>query len=237
MLYSLIRREKPQNIVELGTGLGVCTVWMARGAKENGFGHVFTVDDARDETLALNYLNQVSDRLPVELRLGMAASYADYLSTLSQTCGLSNYITYCQATLAVGTNDLLAPGIYPFQEGGIDLLLADFAHGPEAIMDILAYFLPLMSECASIFIDSASTHLPSFLVLERVIQQLNQSKMPQRFLAVTSRQRRWDLFEIVTQRTFRLMHLIERRDRPQNSTAWIRIEPTDWIPHPLSMLH
>ena len=35
-----------------------------------------------------------------------------------------------------------------------------------------------MSDSSSIFVDSASTHLPSNLALERTIDQLNHSKLP-----------------------------------------------------------
>ncbi|MEJ1967854.1 MAG: hypothetical protein WDN03_04330 [Rhizomicrobium sp.] len=45
------------------------------------------------------------------------------------------------------------------------------------------------------------------------------------------------LRDIVPARRFRLMHLIERRARRQNSTAWLRVEPVDWQPHPVTMLH
>ncbi len=43
--YTLIRRERPLNIVELGTGLGVSTFWMAQALKELGDGQIWTVDD------------------------------------------------------------------------------------------------------------------------------------------------------------------------------------------------
>ena len=45
LFYSLIRREQPLNVVELGTGLGVSALWMAQAVKEVGKGHVWTIDD------------------------------------------------------------------------------------------------------------------------------------------------------------------------------------------------
>ena len=36
LFYALIRREKPQNLIELGTGVGVTALWMAQACKENG---------------------------------------------------------------------------------------------------------------------------------------------------------------------------------------------------------
>ena len=235
LLYTLIRREKPKRVVELGTGLGVSTVWMAKAMKDNGAGSILTFDDGRDSDEAFRVIRRAQEHLPAELRPSSGTSFAEYLQTLFRYCGVADHVTHRSLTLAPGTDDLLPPDANV--GGNIDLLFSDFAHGPDQVMDILACFLPLMSECSSIFIDSASTHLMSFLVLERVIGQLNDGKIPNRFLAVESRERRWSLFQCVTQRTFRLMHLIERRDRSQNSTTWIRIEPTDWVPHPVTLLH
>lgn len=235
LLYTLVRREKPERVVELGTGLGVSTMWMAKAMKDNGGGAVLTYDDGRDGEKALRIIGQAQRHLPAEARPSPGASLADYLQALFRYGGVADHVDYRHATLSPGTDELLPPEANV--GGRIDLLYSDFSHGPEEVMDILAYFLPLMSECSSIFIDSASTHMPAFLVLERVIAQLNAGKVPKRFLEVESKERRWSLFQCVTQRTFRLMHLIERRERSQNSTAWIRIEPTDWMPHPTTLLH
>lgn len=235
LLYTLVKREKPERVVELGTGLGVSTMWMAKALKENGGGVVLTYDDEREGEKALEVIGGVGQHLPAEVRPAPGVGLSDYLQALFRYAGVDDYIDYRHATLALGTDQLLPPGANV--GGQIDLLYSDFSHGPEEVMDVLAYFLPLMSECSSIFIDSASTHLPSYLVLERVIAQLNAGKVPRRFLEVESKERRWSLFQCVTQRTFRLMHLIERRERSQNSTAWIRIEPADWLPHPNAFMH
>jgi hypothetical protein len=48
LLYSLARRDKPRSIVEIGTGLGVCTCWIANALRENGFGRILSTDDGRD---------------------------------------------------------------------------------------------------------------------------------------------------------------------------------------------
>ena len=44
-LYSLMRMQAPRTVVELGTGLGLTTFWMALAAKSNNAGHIWTVDD------------------------------------------------------------------------------------------------------------------------------------------------------------------------------------------------
>ncbi len=40
LLYSLAKRECPKRVVELGTGLGVSSFWIAHALRENGFGHL-----------------------------------------------------------------------------------------------------------------------------------------------------------------------------------------------------
>jgi hypothetical protein len=236
LLYSLVRMERPQNMVEIGTGTGICAAWMAQAVKENGQGHVHTLDNGADEKIICQKVRKVKNQLPSGLRLINGFTYEDYLAALFLATGVRKHVSFYNASVSLDQSEMLSE-IHPFMRTKIDLLLCDFAHGPEAIMDLLSYFLPMMSDCSSIFIDSASTHLPSFLLLERLVSQLNNGKMPHHFLTIGSSQKRWQLFEIVTQRSFRLMHLIERKDRVQNSTAWIKIEPTDWVPHPLSRLH
>ena len=72
--------------------------------------------------------------------------------------------------------------------------------------------------------------------LEKLVDQLNHSKVPRRFLLSASEERRRQLGELVAQRRFTLMHLIERVQRAQNSTAWLRIEPNDYVPHPQTLM-
>ena len=42
--------------------------------------------------------------------------------------------------------------------------------------------------------------------------------------------------DLVAIRRFTLMHLVERRARKQNSTAWIKVEPVDYVPHPMTLM-
>ena len=235
LLYSLVRRERPRIIVELGTGLAVSALWMAQAAKENGVGHVFTLDDGRHFERAFREVARAHGGLPPDLVPDAPRDLISYVRDLSHSCGVAAHVSLRQVTFGESADDVLPPGM-DFG-GSIDLLFADFAHGPEAIVAILAFFLPRLSECASIFIDSASTHLPSYLLLEHLIEQLNRGKMPAAFRSPMSRDREQALGGLVGRRTFRLMHLIERKDRDQNSTTWIRIEPTDWRPQPLVRLH
>ncbi len=104
--------------------------------------------------------------------------------------------------------------------------------GPYDIPEPRQLFLPRFSESAPVLIDSVSINLTGYLVLERLVDRLNQSRLPRRFLPGRSAEIRRRLGELVAERRVRLMHRIERKSRPQNSTAWLKIEPYDDLPHP-----
>ena len=40
----------------------------------------------------------------------------------------------------------------------------------------------------------------------------------------------------VANKRFTLVHLTEVKDRDQNSTAWLKIEPLDILPHPATRM-
>jgi predicted O-methyltransferase YrrM len=44
-MYSIVKMRRPAKIVELGTGVGTTTLWMAQALKENGFGKLHTIDN------------------------------------------------------------------------------------------------------------------------------------------------------------------------------------------------
>ena len=47
-LYALAKMHAPRHVLELGFGTGACALWLAQAVRENGVGHVYTVDDGRD---------------------------------------------------------------------------------------------------------------------------------------------------------------------------------------------
>src|SRR3546814_9559653 len=47
-LYALVKMHKPGRVLELGTGTGASSFWIARGLLENGSGSLLTIDDGRD---------------------------------------------------------------------------------------------------------------------------------------------------------------------------------------------
>jgi hypothetical protein len=110
----------------------------------------------------------------------------------------------------------------------VDLLFSDFNHGPSAVLDILGHFLPRMATASSIFIDGASTSWPSYLLLEHLTEQLNRGMMP----ALLQERSDVDLKAVLEGRRIVLVHLTKTQKRTKNSTAWLKLEPTDLQPHP-----
>lgn len=233
LLYSLTKRERPQCILELGAGLGVCSFWMAHALRENGTGQLWSFDDGTHFGSCKDLhegLKQLGTHLKLNTLFNDHLSYSDYFTEITSLLKLEKHLTLILETINFERN-MIKPH-WPFLEQPIDWIFSDIQHGPKDIILLLAEFLPFLASCSSIFIDSASTSLVSYLALERTIEQLNRGHIPCQFLAIKSEKQRSRLFELVHQRKFTLMHLIERKNRAQNSTAWIRIEPIDFIPHP-----
>ena len=239
LFYSLVRRERPVNIVELGTGLGVTAFWMAQAVKENGLGRVWTIDDAshwqsqEQFNVAIGPLLEVP---PFDAFDPADLTYPTFVQNTIDLLGLSGQMRFLQMQIDMTKEADFTVERYGFLEAPIDFLFLDIARTPDDILDTLALFLPHMSDCASIMIDSASTSLTSYLFLEKLVDQLNHSKVPRRFLLNASEEKRRTFGDLVAQRRFTLLHLIERVKRAQNSTAWLRMEPNDYVPHPQTLM-
>ncbi len=239
LLYCLIRRERPKNVVEIGAGLGVSAFWMAQAMKENGQGRIWTLDDAshwQDPEELHKALAPLAGVAPFDALDMAQLDYPLYFNACTELLGLQDHLTFLEAHLDLTDEAGFTEEKFPFLAEPIDFLFHDITRGPDDILDLLYLFLPRLSESASVFIDSASTSLTGYLVLERLVDQLNQSKVPRRFLLGQSEPIRRQLCELVANRRFRLMHLIERKSRPQNSTAWLKIEPNDYLPHPPTLM-
>ncbi|MFJ7941152.1 class I SAM-dependent methyltransferase [Peribacillus sp. NPDC096622] len=234
LLYTLAKRQKPECVVELGTGLGLSSLWMGQALKENGLGQLYTIDNGQDAHLLLEVIKQI---FPDIVGDDPKKIYEKYIELLIKSYDLKDQVNYISSNLDLSSKDVLLVKDFSMINQPIDLVFADTLYGPYDILNILRQFLPYMNEYSSIFIDSASTHLPSYLTLERIIDDLNKSKIPQHFLSLEDKTARWDLFQLVSQRKFRLVHLTEKEKRLQNSTAWIIIEPNEYIPHPDVQLH
>ncbi len=229
-LYSLVRMHRPSTVVELGTGYGVSAFWMAYALEQNGAGHLWTVDDFssfEDDPTAI-------DSLQAHLRdWGLPAdrctSPKGFFETVARALGVEKRFTLIRGKIRLDTASV---GRQPFARNHIDLLFSDFSHGPAEIVSLLGSFLPRMAPAASLFIDSASTSFTSYLLLEKLVAELNAGHVP----AIFGEERRALLEEFVRRSRVVLVHLTERKPRSQNGTAWLKIEPHDALPHPLTRM-
>ena len=239
LLYALVRRERPAVMLELGTGLGVTAFWMAQAAKENGGGHLWTLDDGSHWEEPGKFqaaMNALGEAPPFDALDKPALDYPTFMTCMVELLDLGRQMTFMKEHVDVAKEEDFTPARYPFLEWPIDLVFLDINRTPDEILDALTLLLPHLSDAASVFIDSASTSLSSYLFLEKLVDQLNHSKVPRRFLLAQSPERRQALTELVARRKFTLVHLIERANRAQNSTAWLKIEPIDYVPHPKTLM-
>jgi hypothetical protein len=235
-LYSTIRLQRSRHVVELGMGLGVSTLWMALALAQNGAGHLWTVEDSCQLDLQTRSGDgtalERAAALVAELGFNMSGvtSAEEYIAALASHLQVENRLSFIGRTIDLERFKHFDD--YAFSAQQIDLLFSDFLHGPEDIMRLLWHFLPRMSAASSIFIDSASSYWPSYLLLEQVVGQLNAGKIPQ-MLAGWGAQ----LEEFVRTRRITLVHLTDPQRESQNATAWLKIEPVDVVPHPLTMMN
>jgi|HubBroStandDraft_6_1064221.scaffolds.fasta_scaffold208247_1 tetratricopeptide (TPR) repeat protein len=231
-LYSLVRMHAPKTVVELGTGLGASAFWMALAAKRNGVGHVFTVDDL---TLFKQHKPLLDELLGHLRRTAFppfeARTPEQYFQAATRILDLGAHLTFLHRGMDL--TDAQHFDGYPFAGAPIDLLFSDFRHGPADILSLLGHFLPRMAPASSILIDSAPTSWPSYLLLEQLVAQLDRGQIP---VALQERCR-VDLGPVMKNRRVVLVHLTEWKERDQNSTAWLKIEPVDLFPQPRATMH
>lgn len=236
LLYTLARREKWANMVELGTGLGVCTVWLGRAAQDNGLGHVHSVDDGshfqnmpssirRQVLRAVTARTTLAGPKPCAATANRPIGYERYLQRIDRMAGVADRITHYGRHLDLDRLEHLSSTDLPFLAIPIDMLFTDIDHGPAAILAILRRFLPSMSTHGSIFIDGASEHASSRRLLDQLVAQMNRARVPSRLSEGMPAPRTRRLGRLVRSCRFTLVHLVERERRPQNNTAWILIAP------------
>jgi hypothetical protein len=228
LLYNAVRREQPQVVIELGTGLGVTTAWMASALKEIGTGCLYTFDNGAhfQDASVKAFLSQLTDRLHDLARLSETGSYEDCMAWIFDRVGVADRIKLVKSEI-----DFSAAAIEAVTQGRkIDLLFSDFNHAPKTIIQLLGGYLAHMNSTSAIYIDSASTLLPSYWMLENLVQMLNAKRIPATLRHGLDREQSAALQNLVDQCHFQLVHLVEKAPRSQNSTAWIRIGPDDLFP-------
>jgi predicted O-methyltransferase YrrM len=228
LLYNMVRRERPQVVVELGTGLGVTTAWVAAALKEIGSGRVYTFDNGshfQDASVKV-FLAQLSGELHDLARLSEQGSYEDCMAWIFDRIGVSDRIE-----LVKGEIDFHARAVAAVAPGqNIDLLFSDFNHAPKTIIQLLGSYLARMNTTSAIYIDSASTLLPSYWMLENLVRMLNEKRIPAVLREGLDDTQLTALRNLVDACSFQLVHLVEKAPRSQNSTAWLRIYPDDLLP-------
>ncbi len=226
-LFSLVRMHKPETIVELGTGLAISALWMALAMRENGSGHMWTVDN-------FEWFNRRPERaagIIAELRSSdildvVDPSAAGFYSALGHRLRLSSVLTFVKGQIQLNERNHF--DLYSFHGRPIDLLFSDFKHGGLEILALLGHFLPRLAPAASIIIHSASTSWPSYLLLEQLVSQFNRGQVSEALQDMAS----VDLCPYINNRRITLMHLVEKKERSQNSAAWLRFEPINVFPYP-----
>jgi predicted O-methyltransferase YrrM len=240
LFYSLVKMQRPARILEIGTGVGVCSLFMALAAKENGAGTVFTVDNGSD--WAEFYKSFFTDRIGPDATFGplLDADFFSFMRKLAVRAELVDHIRFVNAELSLADAEPLdasqSPALAEALAEPIDFVFCDIDHRPLACLGALAKFLPLLSPSASIFIDAAPTQLTSHLTLVETVRQLNEGKVPAYFLVGADEKRAAAIRDRVQASCFQLVPLVERRERDGNSVAWIRVEPANVFPYPLSAM-
>ena len=202
-LYSVIKMLKPKIVVELGTGLGTTMLWAALALEENQQGKIITVDDGSEWPRINSVVN-------------LNHNYSNHINSLIQQFDLQ-CVDFRNERIQ--TLDI---------ENPIDILFCDYAHSVYDVCHLLAEYLPLMNSYSKIYIDSASTHYNSYNALEQIIKLFNQDCIPKTIKELAST----DLEPIVKNHKFDLEHVIENKNRNQNSTACITVSPVDIFPYP-----
>lgn len=225
-LYSLVRMDRPGVFLELGCGGGATTLMVSKALCENGHGHCWAVDNGSD--WKVERVRQTCQRPLGDIQDD--ETYAAFIQRLLKTFGVSEMATLVQMNLDESTF------FAPEPDAPIDMLFADATPSHvEGCLALLKYYLPRVNSFSSIFIDRAGTINHSFLLLKYVIGQLNAGKIPMHLLRGLDEQQQIAMEHLVKTCEFQLINLTEskhgKRNRMQNSRAWIKIQPVDYVPH------
>jgi len=204
-LYSIIKMRKPKNIVELGTGLGSTMLWSAVACKENGFGKITTIDSGIHWNEKMQRDDSIVDK-----------NYNVFINSIIADNEIQEFVKFKNENIDIKTIN---------NNTDIDILFVDFNHTPVTIKNIISSAMSRMSEESIIFFDSASTYLPSYLFLESIVDSFNKKRIPKDFNFDEKAK------NLILNSRFTLTHLIEKKNRDQNSTAMIEIKPENSFPN------
>ena len=223
-LYSLVRMDRPSVVVELGCGGAATALMVSKALRENGHGHLWTVDSGFD-------WKHDAIRKTCQSPLGSLDSdetYPAFIRRLFEMVQLADVATLVEMNL--DDTNLFSP------DARIDMLFSDASSSNvEGCVSTLKYYLPRVSQFSSIFIDRAGTINHAFLFLKYTVEQLNKGKIPWHLLDGLDDEHRSALERLARTCEFQLINLTDtphgKRNRSQNSRAWIKIQPVDYVPH------
>jgi len=236
--HALIKIYQYQNILELGTGVGVSTFMLAQACKENKKGHVWTIDDGcqwNSRVIKRIYSGNPSLKKKLEKR-GLKSKgdikFSSYFDCLSKELNLENWTTLLTNRFEVRNTKSLAPFLKPVIKKPIDFVFSDITNFPIHVLAIFSKFLPYMAPSSSYFFDSACSHLDTLMAMENTINALNGGKIPEILLAGRSSTEIQKIMKIAATRNFTLVPMPERKHRRQNGALWIKIEPVNFLADP-----
>jgi predicted O-methyltransferase YrrM len=218
-LYSIIKMMKPETVVELGTGLGSAMLWSGLALEENEFGTIHTIDDGSEWYRLKTAKNAMGDHYHDD--------YNDFITGLVQKYEVQDQVNFLNQRIDV------------LDLKNIDILFSDFAHGVFDVTKLLVDYIPKMNDHSKIYIDSASTHYSSYMAINRIVDILNSGRIPRTFYEVfeskNNLQKEYNIENLkqkVENTTFSVEHMVENKDRDQNSTCCITLTPIDIFPYP-----
>lgn len=218
LLYSLIRMQRPKNILEIGSGYGTASTLMGQALKENKKGKIWCIDNQHDWITMKNNLKLIGENYD---------SYEEYFIYIINKFQLNDYMEYINFDI-----DFRSQSKFFSINEPIDILFSD-AEGsdPIGIAKTLSFYLPRMSKYSDIFIDRASTIHHSFMTLEFIVNHLQRGNIPEIFLESKTDDEIEKFFNFVRRSKFTLINIAESPEKKsnnlQNSTAWLKIEPID----------
>lgn len=220
LLYSLVRMERPNNIIEIGSGFGCASTLLGQALKENKKGKLWSIDNQKDWPYIKKQLEKIKEKHD---------TYEDYFNYLLNKFELQNYVFYQNINF-----DFKNQNTFFNINDPVDILFSDASDsGRNGCIKILSFYLSKMSEYSSIFIDRASTLNNSFLTLEYIVNCFKKGQVPKILLEEKTEKEIDYLFKFIRKSKFTLIHLAESPEMKfvehQNSTAWLKIEPLDII--------
>jgi len=223
-LYSLVRMDRPSVIVELGCGGGATSLMVSKALYENQHGHLWTIDNGMD--WKSDFIRETCQS--AFGRCDSRETYPTFIGGLFARYGFEKVSTLVEKHM--GDSDFYCPG------SAIDMVFADATpSNVEGCLSVLRYYLPRVTFYSSIFIDRAVTINHSFLFLKYIISQLNIGKVPLSLVVGMNSDEKHALEQLVRGCEFQLVTLTEtkfrKKNKLQNSRAWIKIQPVDYIPH------